>query len=172
MPTRCRYVPCRLLFIITHFLCRLWDVSALSPVLNSRNGKGCAAVAELFCRRTFQKIADLFPAFFTSRFLKRCFFHSGGIWHDKDLLQQGRQPDIRAIAAHWLKDSVHRCCVGLIFLCTIPYHSGTAWGQSNHCEQWWCAAFVGFMWRQRVRALLCPKWILKERCPCQWLSLN
>ena len=50
------------------------------------------------------------------------------------------------------------------------YCSGTAWGQSNHCEQWWCAAFVGFTWRQRVRALLCPKW-LKERCPCQILSM-
>jgi len=31
-------------------------------------------------------------------------FSAGGIWHDKDLLQQGRQPDIRAIAAHWVED--------------------------------------------------------------------
>ncbi len=74
MPTRCRYVHCRLLFIITHFLCRLWDVSALSPVLNSRNGKGCAAVVELFCRRTFQKIADFFPSIFHFKVFKPMFF--------------------------------------------------------------------------------------------------
>lgn len=71
-----------------------------------------------------KKHVDFSPKVFHFKgFFKRCSFsHSGGIWHDKDLLQQGRQPDIRAIAAHWVEDCVWTFIAAFcirIFLCIV-----------------------------------------------------